>query len=163
MENKRKRVFSTAEDGRSRDWSDLPADLLLLILRHLNFLDHLSFFGVCKSWRWALEQCTLENQLPAQPYWVISRKMSTSTDIIWHFGDSSTRRSYTINVPELSQARCLVSKHGWLLLFSSEPISSLFFFNPFSRARIDLPWTISESVPVAEGKLPGPPMIVNVE
>lgn len=96
---------------------------------------------MCKSWRWALEQCTLENQLPAQPYWVISRKMSTSTDIIWHFGDSSTRRSYTINVPELSRARCLVSKHGWLLLFSSEPISSLFFFNPFSRARIDLPWT----------------------
>ncbi|KAH7517133.1 F-box protein At1g49360 [Ziziphus jujuba] len=46
----------------------------------------------------------------------------------------------SIDFPELeSQSECLSSNFGWLLILSRET-SSLFFFNPITRHRIDLPF-----------------------
>lgn len=45
-------------------------------------------------------------------------------------------KRYSINIPELEKSTCIASNHGWLLLLEQ---GSLFFFCPFSRARIDLP------------------------
>ncbi|GMY18845.1 F-box protein At4g12382-like isoform X1 [Fagus crenata] len=130
-----------AEDENQSCWSDLPIDLLRIILSHLCFLDHLSFRGVCKQWHLALTIFpTVEYQASSvQPLWF----MEPSIPNCWIFGDPSTKRIYNIHLPELSwkTTRILVSKHGWILAFSTEPSSSLFFFNPFSRARIDLPWS----------------------
>lgn len=45
-----------------------------------------------------------------------------------------------IDFPELkSQSECLASRFGWLLILSRET-TSLFFFNPVTRSRIDLPY-----------------------
>ena len=129
-----------AKDENQSCWSNLPIDLLRIILSHLCFLDRLSFRGVCKQWHLALTIFpTVEYQASSQPLWF----MEPSIPNCWMFGDPSTNRIYNIHLPEFSwkTTRMLVSKHGWILAFSTEPSSSLFFFNPFSRARIDLPWS----------------------
>jgi len=46
-----------------------------------------------------------------------------------------------VHLQELEcQAECLASRYGWLLILSRET-SSLFFFNPLIRERIDLPYS----------------------
>ncbi|XP_059444713.1 uncharacterized protein LOC132176497 [Corylus avellana] len=114
-----------------------------MILRCLCFLDQLSFRGVCKQWRSASQNFPAQYGRSAadDPLWLMISRNSTATK--WEFGDPSTSRMFTIDVPDLcrSSTRLVLSNHGWLLVFSSEPSPSLFFFNPFSRARIDLPWT----------------------
>ena len=135
---------STPTDVENRRcWSNLPVDPLTMILRCLCFLDRLSFRGVCKQWRSASQNFPAQYGRSAadDPLWLMISRNSTDTK--WEFGDPSTTRIHAIDVPELcrSSTRLVLSKHGWLLVFSSKPSPSLFFFNPFSRARIDLPWT----------------------
>lgn len=45
-------------------------------------------------------------------------------------------KKYLINIPELEGANCLASDLGWLLLSRG---NQLFFFCPFTRAKIELP------------------------
>jgi hypothetical protein len=132
-----KESSTTKTVENQRCWSSLPVDPLTMIIRCLCFLDHFSLRAVCKQWRLASKNCPVQ-----YPLWLMISRTSTATTK-WEFGDPSTRRIYTVDVPELcrSSTRLLLSKHGWLLVFSSEPSPSLFFFNPFSRARIDLPWS----------------------
>ncbi|THG04625.1 hypothetical protein TEA_022041 [Camellia sinensis var. sinensis] len=56
---KRKRRFTTCKRRRlnhrtntdARSWANLPGDMLGMISKRLNFINNLSFGGVCKSWR----------------------------------------------------------------------------------------------------------------
>ncbi|KAF5740749.1 hypothetical protein HS088_TW11G00827 [Tripterygium wilfordii] len=173
----------------------LPADVLLIILRHLSTLDFLSFRSVCRCWRAAFSRCSIpntdqlsdhfpwvvflrtyhsHNEDPANLYQSLSSSPSSSSSSkpvprnFWDplyeprrasefyysrqlmaytesepvlyttgkIGDSLTHRVY--DIPELCGNRLLLSRYGWLLLFSSD--SSLFFFNPLCGARIMLPF-----------------------
>ncbi|XP_022764313.1 F-box/kelch-repeat protein At1g57790-like [Durio zibethinus] len=59
--------------------------------------------------------------------------------------------------PELQfQVECLSSGHGWLLLLSRQT-SSLFFLNPFTRQKIDLPYRSSGFTAVAFSAPPTSP------
>jgi hypothetical protein len=54
------------------------------------------------------------------------------------FFDPIRRTFDIVHLQELEcQAECLASRYGWLLILSRET-SSLFFFNPLTRQRIDL-------------------------
>lgn len=57
------------------------------------------------------------------------------------FFDPIRRTFDVVHLQELEcQAECLASRFGWLLILSRET-SSLFFFNPLTRQRIDLPYS----------------------
>ncbi|KAF3432398.1 hypothetical protein FNV43_RR27138 [Rhamnella rubrinervis] len=56
------------------------------------------------------------------------------------FADLTNNACSGINFPELeSQSECLSSRFGWLLILSRQT-SSLFFFNPITHNRINLPY-----------------------
>ncbi|CAB4291756.1 unnamed protein product [Prunus armeniaca] len=59
-------------------------------------------------------------------------------------------KKFSVRLPELDGTTCLASNQGWLLLFKKQGLegeavgncggsSSLFFFRPFSKTKIDLP------------------------
>ncbi|KAF5737148.1 F-box/kelch-repeat protein [Tripterygium wilfordii] len=124
-----------------RCWSDLPYDILVLIGKKLTIVDHLSFCAVCKDWRSVSKICC-PVQFTTESLWLMFLRNPRRRSAQWEIGDPSSGCIYTIDAPLLSArtTRCLLSKHGWLLLISTKPSPSLFFFNPLSQARIDLPW-----------------------
>ncbi|KAJ7958032.1 F-box/kelch-repeat protein [Quillaja saponaria] len=140
----------------------LPSDLLVLISMRLSVLDYICCRSVCRCWRSAFSQ--LQFSFSRRP-WVIFLRVDKDKEKELHIlslveklkvssfltpvvytigkvGDPLTGRVY--NIPELSGKRFLLSKYGWLLLFSSMDCSSsnpsLFFFNPFLQSIIDLPF-----------------------
>ncbi|CAJ1961878.1 unnamed protein product [Sphenostylis stenocarpa] len=113
-------------------WSDLPRDLLSQIANGLGLIDFLSFRGVCKDWNTASSQLSPDdNAILYDPWFLQYGGEGSECSLV-----SDQNKCYTINLPELDGATCLASYEGWLLLFVDE---SLFFFSPFSKARIELP------------------------
>ncbi|XP_050226803.1 F-box/kelch-repeat protein At1g57790-like [Mercurialis annua] len=137
---------------------ELPVELLLMIVSRISALDYIYARVVCKCWRSAFAKC-LETEVSQSkfckwlPFFLILKaghqerpagQLCAEKPILYttgKFGDLSTNRVYTTGAEELNGTRVLLARYGWLLLFSSEEKSkSLFFFNPFSRARISLPY-----------------------
>ncbi|XP_017973589.1 PREDICTED: F-box/kelch-repeat protein At1g57790 [Theobroma cacao] len=116
----------------AREWNDLPCELLQSIADRLGLIEFLSFRGVCKDWNSASSTASAEIEaLPSHEPWFLLYGENSECVLIAESG-----RKYTITIPELNGATCLASKQGWLLLLRE---GSMFFFCPFSRARIDLP------------------------
>ncbi|XVE77697.1 hypothetical protein DITRI_Ditri13aG0083900 [Diplodiscus trichospermus] len=124
----------------ARDWSDLPSELLQLIAVRLGLIELLSFRGVCKDWNSATSTASAEIEaLPNQEPWFLLYREDNSQCMLV----TDSNRKYTITIPELNGATCLASNQGWLLLFRE---GSMFFFCPFSRAKIELPWEFPNTV-----------------
>ncbi|PWA84523.1 F-box domain-containing protein [Artemisia annua] len=115
-----------------RPWADLPIDILFSIANRLTLIELLSFRGTCKDFRCASFSASAKNK-PGQIPWLIFHKPNSPECLIYNKLDS---KSYKRNIQELEGAICLASYQGWLLLFKNE---SVFFFSPFSLAKITLP------------------------
>nr|POE50421.1 f-box protein [Quercus suber] len=113
-------------------WSGLPADLLSLIVDRLGLIELLSFHGVCKAWRAAASTALSKIEASAnhKPWFLIYGENSQC-----HLYNESGRR-YTTSIPELDGATCIASHQGWILVFKG---GSMFFYYPFSHAKIDIP------------------------
>lgn len=120
------------ESGMTGLWSGLPADLLSLIVDRLGLIELLSFHGVCKAWRAAASTALSKIEASAnyKPWFLIYGENSQC-----HLYNESGRR-YTTSIPELDGATCIASHQGWLLVFQG---GSMFFYCPFSHAKIDIP------------------------
>ncbi|KAJ9171890.1 hypothetical protein P3X46_015192 [Hevea brasiliensis] len=121
-------------DKPTRQWSDLPHELLALIAGGLGIIDLLSFRGVCKDWNVASRTASAKiESSPLREPWFLLYGESSQCLLL-----SESGRRYTINIPELGNggATCIASKNGWLLLRIE---NSIFFFCPFSGSKIDLP------------------------
>ncbi|OVA13490.1 F-box domain [Macleaya cordata] len=133
-----------------RPWSDLPFELLEQIDDRLAIIELLSFRGTCREWRRVASfkasahhhhqtessTTTTTNQVE-QPWFLLYGKNEYPNCSLY---DSSSEKLYEkINIPELGEGvSCIASKGGWLLLYRDSN-RSMFFFCPFSRAKIDLP------------------------
>eukprot|EP00268_Persea_americana_P007744 TRINITY_DN12970_c0_g1_i2.p1 TRINITY_DN12970_c0_g1~~TRINITY_DN12970_c0_g1_i2.p1 ORF type:complete len:420 (+),score=45.54 TRINITY_DN12970_c0_g1_i2:369-1628(+) len=137
---------------------ELPQDILPLILHHISFLGYLSFRGVCRSWRLACLQFPVESLPTNQPPWLMFSN-ETSSETTRMLLDPLSKKIYSIEIPELCGVRCLAAGHGWLLLLSVRH-SSLFFFNPFTKARIDVPFMDCFSVVTFSGPPSSPGCII---
>ncbi|XP_027930663.1 F-box protein At4g00893-like [Vigna unguiculata] len=116
----------------SGKWSDLPGDLLSKIANGLGLIDFLSFRCVCKDWNTAsLKVSPYDKSVLCDPWFLMYGREGSKCSLLSH-----QNKCYSINLPEIDGATCLASYQGWLLLFGQ---GSLFFFSPFSRAKIDLP------------------------
>ncbi|GAB4843575.1 hypothetical protein Ancab_013540 [Ancistrocladus abbreviatus] len=130
-------------DSVSGSWSELKVDILILVILRLSFIDQVSFRSVCRLWRFAFSQCYTKLQaLSAR-----TRLMSYVNDgsFLLHSvmtsrtkskGDPLPFKPYRFHIPELQDTVCLASNFGWLLLRHG---TSIFFLNPFTRSRMDLP------------------------
>lgn len=114
-----------------RSWSDLPAELLELILSHLNLRENVRISAVCKRWYSIAVSVRLVNQPP----WIM---YFPKFGDLHEFYNPLTRKTYCIELPELCGSRVCYTKGGWLLLCRPRT-HRLFFFNPFSRESIKLP------------------------
>ncbi|KAK9044136.1 hypothetical protein V6N11_072453 [Hibiscus sabdariffa] len=121
-----------------RQWCDLPNDALATILSYLFGKDYINFLAVCRSWRSAPP---LPRQIPnpssshACPYPSLFHFSGNSSDC--RFYDPFYNGSYQALIPhELIDARICHSNYGWLLMSQG---AQLFFFQPFTKRRMDLP------------------------
>ncbi|PIN23695.1 hypothetical protein CDL12_03588 [Handroanthus impetiginosus] len=119
--------------------ANVPQDILSLILSKLFFKDYCNFKMVCKSWNLI---CPVRPLLPPinlpefhSPCLMIPHMSNCS----WKIYHSLYNNSYYLEFPELMDAEVLYSKYGWLLMSKDEFM--LFFFNPFTRKKIELPPT----------------------
>jgi hypothetical protein len=143
----------------SPSWSDLPIDVLLLILQRLELPQSLAFASVCTTWRaaamtagvprsctplilsWAHLQKTLEQ----------GKCSSAVTCNLYHLLDGN--KACGVSFPRGCFTACCGASHGWLVLVNE--LSNLVLYNPSPRAlslchqsRISHAWKQST---VAEG------------
>ncbi|XP_058077121.1 F-box/kelch-repeat protein At1g57790-like [Magnolia sinica] len=117
-----------------RDWASLPTELLEHIIDRLPLIEYLTFRGVCKSWRSASSDYSPKNQPKAHRPWILFFSPTSPTKCFLY--NEPSESYYNIEIPELQNSSCLASNHGWLLIHHD---GSLFFFNPFSRTKVELP------------------------
>ncbi|KAG8364779.1 hypothetical protein BUALT_Bualt18G0034300 [Buddleja alternifolia] len=129
-------------------WSDLPMELLSLILSRLLLMrDRHAFKAVCKSWTLIAPVKSAPLSLPPSddsPYYdspclIISQGSNHS----WKLFHSVYNDFYYLDFPELIEAEIRFSKYGWLLMSRG---NMLFFFNPFTKVKMELPPAISPFV-----------------
>ncbi|MED6161342.1 hypothetical protein PIB30_059791 [Stylosanthes scabra] len=126
----------------SVDASDLPHDLLSVVADDLGLIDLLRFRAVCKDWRSASTWSTaLVESMDDNP-WLLIYGHTSSLCLLKE--GSRKDMIYTLKLHELNGSTCIASDHGWLLLFNK---GSMFFFCPFSKARIDLPNFLVSDLP----------------
>ncbi|RYR36146.1 hypothetical protein Ahy_A10g051180 isoform A [Arachis hypogaea] len=115
------------------EWCNLPGDLLSRIASYLELIDFLSFRSVCKEW---LIPPSEYNPSCRELWFLLYGEGSQCSFLKLGSQSPNSERLYTVNFPELDGATCLASYLGWLLLVQE---GAMFFFCPFSRAKIDLP------------------------
>ncbi|KAL6606639.1 hypothetical protein ACP70R_042292 [Stipagrostis hirtigluma subsp. patula] len=109
---------------QSSSWSDLPPELLGVILLRLSIADRARLATVCRAWRSGARL----QPLPAPPPWLILRN-GTFLDL----ADKAVRR-----MPVPDDARCRGSVDDWLVLMS-ERSHRWYLMNPFSGATLPVP------------------------
>jgi len=113
------------------EWSRVPYDLLSNIANRLELIDFTSFHHVCKNWCYATEPLLEAKFSGCDPWFLLYGEKGPRCSVL-----SNIDKVYTVEIPELDGSTCLASYEGWLLVFCDD---SLFFFCPFSRAKIQLP------------------------
>ncbi|XP_077223908.1 putative F-box protein At1g65740 [Tasmannia lanceolata] len=114
-------------------WSQLPKEIMELILKQLILSDYIRFGAVCVSWR----SVATEKRYPPVPQlpWIMLSKCSKSE--IRAFYSPSEDRIYKLNLPEIRATQCRGSYKGWMIM--SEVNGRNYLLNMFSREQIQLP------------------------
>ncbi|EOA25256.1 hypothetical protein CARUB_v10018571mg [Capsella rubella] len=130
---KKKNKKKKSKVGREKDqtFSDLPSDLLKLVISLLPLKDNILASAVCKSWH---KVCVSLRAVDTSPWLIYFPK----TDESYELYDPSMEKTHSLQFPELSGFRVCSSKDGWLLMYNANTYQ-LFFFNPFTRNCIPVP------------------------
>lgn len=113
------------------EWSCVTYDLLSNIANRLELIDFTCFHCVCKDWRYATEPLHEAIFSGCDPWFLLYGEEGPRCSVL-----INNDKVYTVQIPELDRSTCLASYDGWLLVFRHD---SLFFFCPFSGAKIQLP------------------------
>ncbi|KAH0876741.1 hypothetical protein HID58_064135 [Brassica napus] len=111
----------------------LPSDLLAVILSRLALKDNIRSSAVCKTWG----EVAASVRVRDPPCWLMYLDRYS-----YGFFDPVEKKKTKamMNPPELSKSCCvLYSNDGWLLMEDRASHVNLFFLNPFTRERVDLP------------------------
>jgi hypothetical protein len=115
----------------TQTWSDLPIELLELILCRLSLEDNIRSSVACKRWNTAAISVRVVNQSPWLMYFPKFGNM-------YEFYDPAQRKTYSLELPELYGSRVCYTRDGWLLLYRPRT-NRVFFFDPFSQEVVKLP------------------------
>ncbi|XP_061993300.1 F-box protein At2g05970-like [Rosa rugosa] len=137
---KRMRFSSNSHAKKTTDqpnWSELPADLLELILKSLTAVDIIRFKAVCTSWMYA----TKYYPLPQPPWLMLPSNQQNDVNSRRFFDVADKARTiYTMTnlFRGFSDSWCIGSSHGWLVIVDKK--TAVHLFNPLSGGRsIELP------------------------
>lgn len=127
----------------SPKWSDLPIDVLLLILQRLEVPQLLAFASVCTTWRAAAITASVPRSCtPWILSWAHPRKSlaegecpSAVTCDLYHLLD--VNKAYGVSFPRGCFTACCGASHGWLVLV--DELCNLVLYNPFTTSIIPLP------------------------
>ncbi|XP_074285974.1 F-box/kelch-repeat protein At1g57790-like [Silene latifolia] len=130
-DDKRRAVEISQNKQELELWSDLPGELLEIILSHLTLRENIRVSAVCKRWNSIAVSVRLVNKPP----WIM---YFPKFGDLYEFYDPLTRKTYSTEIQELCGSRVCYTKGCWLLLYRPRT-HRLFFFNPFTRELIKLP------------------------
>ena len=122
-------------------WANLPLEILSLIQTYITReRDYNILRFICKSWRCIL---VLHRQSPfsIDRFGLRSPLLMSSQGSRYNFFHP-LHHTYYMQFPELSDEKIVYSKDGWLLVKSGivrMEDKKIFFFNPLTKMRIDLP------------------------
>ncbi|KAK3200543.1 hypothetical protein Dsin_023958 [Dipteronia sinensis] len=127
------------------NWSDLPTEILNLIVDRLYYIDQVRIRGVCKSWR---SNIYYDGKYADKLPWIMSYQR-VGPNLIkinqFYLYEPSQKRKYRVETKiPIHIAILHASKFGWLLLsqittlYSFSP-SFFFFYCPFTNEIIQLP------------------------
>ncbi|KAL5214267.1 hypothetical protein ABZP36_003419 [Zizania latifolia] len=129
---------SATDHCASRSWSDLPVDLLHLILQRLELPESVAVANVCTSWCSAVAVAGVPRFTPWLISWSMKRPLGMDDcgrPIGCEFRNLiNTHRTYEVNLPSLDWVG---ASHGWLA--GTNDLSNLLLYNPFTSATIHLP------------------------
>ncbi|XP_077219028.1 F-box protein SKIP23-like [Tasmannia lanceolata] len=117
-------------------WSELPNDILMLVLKRLPLIfDHIRFSFVCSSWQQAMvENCGCLLSPRQLPLLMLPDKERSR---IRQFFSVSENKLYNIQLPLFNGKWCCGSCMGWLITVDER--SNVHLLNPLSRIQIQLP------------------------
>uniref|UniRef100_A0A0D9VW36 F-box domain-containing protein n=1 Tax=Leersia perrieri TaxID=77586 RepID=A0A0D9VW36_9ORYZ len=131
-------------------WSDLPIDILILILERLELPHALAFASVCTTWGSA---ATAAGVPRSRAPWIMSwgnnldkmlltqDERCSSSDVkccnLYHPVENTPDKIYSVSFPKGCFAACCGASHGWLIL--ANRLSNLVLYNPVTSAKIHLP------------------------
>ncbi|XP_060671866.1 probable F-box protein At4g22060 [Ziziphus jujuba] len=121
------------------NWLELQTEILFLILKRLTFLDIIRFKSVCYMWNKATRSYI------SSPFYspILTPLLMLPNDVesnARNFFSVTENKYYKINhnvFEEFSNAWCIGSSHGWLIIFHERENSYL--VNPISGVKIHLP------------------------
>ena len=119
-----------------RPWSELPSDLLDVILRQLRMMDHLSFSGVCGSWR-ASALASKKDKIAVQPPFLVSLSAQIKGRLFFY--DIFEGRKFKTDFPNLADKFCCGFCCGYLMMEDRNAQNGLWLVNPFTRHEIQFP------------------------
>ncbi|XP_077223897.1 F-box protein SKIP23-like isoform X2 [Tasmannia lanceolata] len=127
-----KKVLMISDMGK---WSEIPNELLEMVVDRLPLIDHIRFGAVCSSWY----QVTKENhhRLDFQdqlPLMIIPDKERNETR---GFYSITKNKVYNIQLPEFHGKWCCVSSKGWVVTIDES--GNVHLLNPFTSTQIQLP------------------------
>ncbi|KAL6988435.1 hypothetical protein U1Q18_014185 [Sarracenia purpurea var. burkii] len=114
-----------------KTWSELPTELLELIMSPLTLKENICASAVCKTWF----SVAISVRIVSQPPWIMYFPKSGN---LYEFYDPEKRKTYSLKLPQLHGSRVCYTKDGWLLLYRPST-HRVFFFNPFTQEKIKLP------------------------
>ncbi|KAF0889500.1 hypothetical protein E2562_024555 [Oryza meyeriana var. granulata] len=140
-------------DTPAADWSDLPADVLGLVLLKLEFPDLFRSAAVCTSWRATARDIRrlglyTRAQTPCLLY--TTAAAGPRAAVIYSLADKAT---YTVRLPDppIAERYIIGSSHGWLV--TADDRSELHLLNPATGEQLALPsvTTVEHVRPLYDG------------
>ncbi|KAK4583027.1 hypothetical protein RGQ29_025982 [Quercus rubra] len=130
-------LYLCKKDQEKKLWSDLPQELLDLVVKHLRDTEsRITFRSICRSWR---SSPPIYRPLPF-PTLLDSPCLLTLGGGKCRIYHPLYNGPYQMDIPALLGVRIRYSKYGWLLLSSDKGDDrSVFFFHPFNMTKIELP------------------------
>lgn len=123
------------EKVETKDWSQLPRDLLVSITNCFGaFEDIVSFSSVCSSWRSALLREQQQNCSKRCVPWLFLNE----PDDFWIPTMNKENNKYRVKEPLITNAKhCWGSSIGWVFTLANDNTTAL--INPLTRVRTTLP------------------------
>ncbi|KAJ1703690.1 hypothetical protein LUZ63_003469 [Rhynchospora breviuscula] len=118
----------------SRQWADMPIELVELLLPRLYLIDCLRLPSVCKAWN------TLANLIQDAKVYPWFLRTTNDKSCLWNLFDPVYRKECSIDMKWLGFSQDIsfqFSKDGWVLVLKEDKY--LFLINPFTRECIGLP------------------------
>ncbi|KAJ1695636.1 hypothetical protein LUZ63_012334 [Rhynchospora breviuscula] len=143
----RRKSHTSDQEVSIRIWSELPNDMLQLVIRAIDSpKDYLNFTGVCKTWRISREimfnpGCNFPplNPLPKKyPFPMLLQPHGQDSEV-YYFYSIIERKVHMLHVPELSNKWIPGSWRGWLATIDINDGNLIHFLNPITMTHITLP------------------------